>query len=205
MNDILSKSIEACNRYKIAFCKFISSNDAGTTGAHQQGFYIPKNSWPLLFDSPGEKGINKDKLVVIRWQDDFETRSRFIWYGQGTRSEYRITRFGQGFPFFTDEHVGSLLILVKVCDSEYVGYVLETDDEIEGFVKIYANDDKILGVHIVAERGSELLQQTVIAMDAGLKPEALTEMVFAHPTYSEAIHEAFLGLDNSAINLPPVK
>lgn len=138
MNDILSKSIEACNRYKIAFCKFISSNDAGTTGAHQQGFYIPKNSWSLLFDSPGEKGTNKDKHVVIKWQDDFETRSRFIWYGQGTRSEYRITRLGQGFPFFTDEHVGSLLILVKVCDSEYIGYVLGTDDEIEGFLSAFA-------------------------------------------------------------------
>lgn len=53
----------------------------------------------FLFDTPGVKGENKDKMVKVKWQDDFTTDSRFIYYGQGTRNEYRITRFGKGFPF----------------------------------------------------------------------------------------------------------
>ena len=49
--------------------------------------------------------MNKEKMVSIKWQDDFTTDSRFIYYGQGTRNEYRITRFGKGFPFFEEDNV----------------------------------------------------------------------------------------------------
>ena len=63
-------------------------------------FYIPKCAAALLFDTPGVKGENKDKMVKVKWQDDFTTDSRFIYYGQGTRNEYRITRFGKGFLFW---------------------------------------------------------------------------------------------------------
>jgi hypothetical protein len=45
------------------------------------------------------KSKNKDEFITINWQDDFETSSRFIYYGVGSRNEYRLTRFGRGFPF----------------------------------------------------------------------------------------------------------
>ncbi|OGI00822.1 MAG: dihydrolipoyl dehydrogenase [Candidatus Melainabacteria bacterium GWF2_37_15] len=70
----------------------------------------------------------------------------------------------------------------------------QTDDKTEGFVKILANDKEILGVHIVAEYAGELIQQATIAMSNGLSPENLIETIFPHPTYSEAIHEGFLGI-----------
>lgn len=111
MNSILEIAINSVQNSKTAFCKFISANDAGKTGGHQEGFYIPKNSLPLMFDERGIKGQNKDRLVTIKWQGDFETNSRFIYYGQGTRNEYRLTRFGRNFPFLTDDNVGDLLIL----------------------------------------------------------------------------------------------
>src|SRR5258708_2326554 len=88
--------------HKKRFCIFITANDTGETGAHQEGFYIPKSSYSLFFDSPGEKGSIKDNFIKIKWQDDFETESRAIYYGQGTRNEYRLTRFGRGFPFLTE-------------------------------------------------------------------------------------------------------
>lgn len=111
MSDIVNLAVESVNKGKNSFCKFISANDAGKTGAHQEGFYLPKNSVSLMFDTPGVKGENKDRFVQIKWQNDFTTASRFIYYGQGTRNEYRLTRFGRGFPFLTEDNVGDLFIL----------------------------------------------------------------------------------------------
>ena len=133
MNSIVNSAIESVGKSKTAFCKFISANDAGKTGAHQEGFYIPKNSIPLIFDSPRPKGKNDEKFVTIKWQNDFETQSRCIYYGQGTRNEYRLTRFGRGFPFLTDDHVGDLFILSHIDDDYYEGFVLDTDEDIEDF------------------------------------------------------------------------
>ena len=133
MSELLTLAIDSVSRSKSAFCKFISANDAGKTGAHQEGFYIPKNSIPLMFDSPREKGINDERFITIKWQNEFETQSRFIYYGQGTRNEYRLTRFGRGFPYLTDEHVGDLFILCHIDKDYYEGYILEADEEIEEF------------------------------------------------------------------------
>lgn len=133
MSEILNSAIAKVQNSRHAFCRFITANDTGTNGSHQAGFYIPKCAAPLLFDSLGVKGENKDKLVEIKWQDDFVTESRFIYYGQGTRNEYRITRFGRNFPFFEEEHVGDLLIIAQESETDYSGFVLQTDQDIEDF------------------------------------------------------------------------
>lgn len=131
---IVNNAIEAVNQSKVAFSKFITANDAGVTGGHQSGFHLHKNSYSLYFDEPGKKGENKDKIVKIKWHDDFYTESRFIYYGTGTRDEYRLTRFGRGFPLLNEDSVGNLLVLAKMEEEEYAGYVLETDDDIEEFL-----------------------------------------------------------------------
>ena len=113
MSEILNSAIVKVQNAKYAFCRFITANDTGKNGSHQAGFYIPKCAAALLFDTPGVKGENKDKMVKVKWQDDFTTDSRFIYYGQGTRNEYRITRFGKGFPFFEEDNVGDLLIIAQ--------------------------------------------------------------------------------------------
>ena len=122
---------------KAAWCRFITGNDAGTTGSHQAGFYIPKCASALLFDQPGQKGENKEKTVKIKWQDDFTTESRMKYYGQKTRNEYRITHFGRNFPFLQDENVGDLLVIAKHTEDEYAGYVLGTDDDIDAFLAYF--------------------------------------------------------------------
>lgn len=124
MESILTKAINSAQQSDIAFTKYITANDTGATGAHQAGFHIHKHSWQLFFDKPGEKGQNKDKFITIKWQDDFETASRFIYYGTGTRNEYRLTRFGRGFPFLEDENIGDLLVLSKKSDTFYEAFVL---------------------------------------------------------------------------------
>lgn len=133
-NNLVGLAVAAVSRALNAFCKFTSANDAGTTGAHQAGYYIPKSAWPIMFDCPGQKGENKDRNITIKWQDTFETESRFIYYGRGTRNEYRLTRFGRGFPFLTDDNVGDLFILCQIEPNYYEAYVLSADDDIDSFL-----------------------------------------------------------------------
>lgn len=89
MDSIALQAITAALNGKKVFCKFLSANDTGMTGTHQEGIYIAKPAISILFDQPGQRGENKDKWVEIRWQGDFSTQSRFIYYGKGTRNEYR--------------------------------------------------------------------------------------------------------------------
>ena len=133
-DSIADSVIQAVNRGRLAYCKFLSANDTGDTGGHQAGIYIAKNAIQILFDMPGERGENLDRYVNIRWQDDFDTPSRFVYYGKGTRNEYRITRFGRDFPFLETEHTGDLFVLIKQDVEDYQGYVLSTEDEIDTFL-----------------------------------------------------------------------
>lgn len=131
-------AIQAALKGQAVFCKFLAANDTGSTSAHQAGIYISKPSIPILFDEPGVKGENKEKWVKVKWHDDFETDTRFIYYGQGTRNEYRITNFGRGFPFLRPEYTGALFVFVKCDDENYQGYVLNTEEDINQFLDAFS-------------------------------------------------------------------
>lgn len=133
MSEILTTAIRSVQQSKAAWCRFITGNDTGTTGSHQAGFYMPKCASKLLFDEPVHKGENREKTVHIKWQSDFTTESCMKYYGQGTRNEFRITRFGRRFPFLQDDNVGDLLILAKFTEEDYEGYVLSSDEDIDDF------------------------------------------------------------------------
>ena len=138
MENYATSAVQAVFDGELAYCKFLAANDTGLTNAHQAGIYISKPSIPILFSEPGMKGTNKDRYVKIKWHDGTVTDSRFIYYGTGTRNEYRITRFGRGFPFLRPDYTGALFILVR-CDAEdYQGFVLNTDDEIEQFLGAFS-------------------------------------------------------------------
>ena len=72
-----------------------------------------------------------------------------------------------------------------------------------GFVKIVADaaTDRVLGVHVIGPSAAELVQQGAIAMEFGTSAEDLGMMVFAHPTISEAMHEAALAVNGHAIHI----
>lgn len=72
----------------------------------------------------------------------------------------------------------------------------------EGIVKVVsdAESDRLLGVHIFGPQASELIAQAVIAMEFGATAEDLGLIMFAHPTLSEAVHEAALGVAGHAIH-----
>ena len=66
----------------------------------------------------------------------------------------------------------------------------------EGFVKILAHkiSDKILGVHVLGARAGDLIAEAVIAMEFHASSEDLARSFHAHPTLSEAMREASLGV-----------
>lgn len=134
---VVTQAIQTAMSGQLTFTKFLAANDTGLTGGHQAGIYISKPSVPILFDEPGIKGQNKEKWVKVKWQDDFETDTRFIYYGQGTRNEYRITNFGKGFPFLRAEYTGALFVITKIDNENYKGYVLNTEDEIDEFLSAF--------------------------------------------------------------------
>jgi len=137
MNETTSKAIKCTIESENTFCRYITANDTGVNGAHQAGFYMPKSAWPLFFTEPGTRGSNKDTYISILWQDDFQTESRFIYYGNGTRNEYRLTRFGKDFPFLSDDRVGDLLVICQMIDNEYKAFVISGDDDIEEFYNAF--------------------------------------------------------------------
>jgi signal transduction histidine kinase len=131
MTDELSGAIAAVKANEYSFCKFISANDAGTTGAHQAGLYIPKNSQALIFDTPGIKGQNKERFAEITWFDGTTSQCCFKYYGVGTRNEYRVTRLGKSFR--EDEFI----IIVKKRADEYLGFILSEEAAIDLFLKTF--------------------------------------------------------------------
>ena len=75
--------------------------------------------------------------------------------------------------------------------------------ETEGTVKMigHAETDRILGVHIFGAQASELIAEAVVAMEFHGSTEDLARIVHAHPTLSEAVHEAALGVDKRALHI----
>lgn len=155
MSDVLSLAIQSVTQSKGAFCRFLSANDTHATGGHQYGFLLPIAAYPIIFNQEKVKGENKDKTVKIRWQNDIETESRLTYYGKA-KNELRITRFGNDFPFFAEEHVGDLLIIAKQTDDNYEGYVLSTEDDIDTFMLHFnLSADRPNQIIDVANRQSE--------------------------------------------------
>jgi len=75
-------------------------------------------------------------------------------------------------------------------------------EQAAGLVKVLsaASDDELLGVHIVGPVAGELIAEAVLALEFSASSEDLQRTVHAHPTLSEALHEAALAADNRAIH-----
>lgn len=75
--------------------------------------------------------------------------------------------------------------------------------ETEGFVKTLADarGGRLLGIHIIGPFASELVAEAVVALEYGASSEDLARIVHAHPTLSEAVHEAALSAEGRTLNL----
>jgi dihydrolipoamide dehydrogenase len=77
-----------------------------------------------------------------------------------------------------------------------------TMGEAEGLVKIIADarTDRVLGVHVIGPRASELIAEAVSVMEFSGSAEDIARTCHAHPTLSEAVREAALDVDRRAIH-----
>ncbi|SFU40888.1 dihydrolipoyl dehydrogenase [Halomonas korlensis] len=73
----------------------------------------------------------------------------------------------------------------------------------DGQAKIIADaeTDRVLGMHIVGQHAGEMIAQGVIALEFGSSAEDLALTCYAHPTMSEAVHEAALAVEGHAIHM----
>ncbi len=76
-------------------------------------------------------------------------------------------------------------------------------DETEGMVKMIADaqTDRVLGVHILGPRASELIAECVTVMEFAGSAEDIARICHAHPTLSEAVREAALAVGRRAIHI----
>jgi len=72
-----------------------------------------------------------------------------------------------------------------------------------GLVKLLtdAKTDRVLGIHMIGPACSELIALGVMAMEFGASSEDVAMTMFAHPTLSEAFHEAALGAGGQPIHI----
>jgi dihydrolipoamide dehydrogenase len=72
----------------------------------------------------------------------------------------------------------------------------------QGMAKIVSakDDDEVLGVHVIGPMAGELIGEAVLAMEYSASTEDIQRTIHAHPTLSEAIHEAALAVDKIAID-----
>jgi dihydrolipoamide dehydrogenase len=76
-------------------------------------------------------------------------------------------------------------------------------NETAGFVKIVTDKkyDEVLGVHIIGPKATELIAEAGAALKLEATSEDLVRTIHAHPTLSEAIHEAAEAVSGHAIHI----
>ncbi|PSB92303.1 dihydrolipoyl dehydrogenase [Candidatus Pandoraea novymonadis] len=73
----------------------------------------------------------------------------------------------------------------------------------DGFVKVLAdaNTDEILGAHIIGLNASDLIAEVVVAMEFKAASEDIARICHPHPSLSEVVREAALGVENRSLNM----
>ncbi len=173
---------------------FLYVNDVCATDAPQVYAIGDAVRGPMLAHKGMEEGVMvAERIVGKKPMVNYEavpsviyTHPEIAWVG---KTEQEVKSSGEPYA------VGSFNFSAN-------GRALAAGDA-EGLVKIVADaeTDRILGVHILGPQASELIAQAVIAMEFSASAEDLALTMFAHPTLSEAVHEAALGVAGHAIHM----
>ena len=75
---------------------------------------------------------------------------------------------------------------------------------VEGLTKwlVDPETERVLGCGMVGPGAGELIAEAVLALEYSASAEDLQRTIHAHPTLSEALHEAALHADKRAIDIP---
>jgi dihydrolipoamide dehydrogenase len=148
---------------------------------------------PMLAHKAEDEGVLVAELIdeqkphidynCIPWV--IYTEPEIAWVGkteQQLKAEGREIKTGQ-FPFSIN---GRALGIAKP----------------EGFVKMIADakTDELLGVHIISANASDLIAEAVVAMEFKAAAEDIGRICHPHPSLSEVMREAALGVDKRSLN-----
>lgn len=136
-NELSLEAINAAIKGSEVFCKFMSANDSGESGAHQAGILISISAKAMFFtdDEMRDNPILK-KPVKVDWQNgELSTDSVITWYA--SKHELRMTRFGKGFPLINPTYTGALFVLVKNTPEDYSAFILNTEDDMQEFLDAF--------------------------------------------------------------------
>ena len=148
---------------------------------------------PMLAHKSKEEGVMVADLIAGRFAEVnyrnvpsvIYTAPEIAWVGQ---TEEQVKASGRAyktgvFPFLANGRARAM-------------------EGAQGFAKVISaqNDDEILGVHIIGPMAGELIAEAVLALEYSASTEDLQRTIHAHPTLSEALHEAALAADKRAID-----
>jgi dihydrolipoamide dehydrogenase len=148
---------------------------------------------PMLAHKGKEEGIMAAELIAGRYGEVnykiipsvIYTAPEIAWVGQ---TEEQVKAAGRAykvgmFPFAASGRARAM-------------------EQAQGTAKVVSakDDDEILGVHVIGPMAGELISEAVLAMEYSASTEDLQRTIHAHPTLSEAIHEAALAADKIAID-----
>jgi dihydrolipoamide dehydrogenase len=88
----------------------------------------------------------------------------------------------------------------------HLGKAMAVGEEF-GFVRVirHRDDQTLLGVHLIGHNATEIIESATAMLTLKASAKDLSEMIFAHPTLSEAVKEAAEDSFQSALHLPPRK
>lgn len=77
-------------------------------------------------------------------------------------------------------------------------------DKTYGFAKVLIEEQtqKLLGVHLLCERATDLITEAALVLQKGGTVEDILATIHPHPTLSEVVREAALAADQRAIHIP---
>ncbi len=132
-----------------------------------------------LAGKPGHIDFNTIPWVIYTWPE-------IAWVGkteQELKTEDREYHAGV-FPFMASGRARAM-------------------GDMSGMVKMLSDKktDRILGVHILGPNASELIAEAVLAMEFDGSAEDIARTIHAHPTLSEAMHEAALAVDKRTLHI----
>lgn len=148
---------------------------------------------PMLAHKAMEEGVMVAEVIAGHYaQVNYDTIIGVIY----THPE--IAWVGQ-----TEEQAKAAGIDVKTGSFPFAvnGRALAANDT-QGLVKFVADakTDRLLGMSVIGAGAGDIVHQGMIALEFAASVEDLQLMTFAHPTLSEAVHEAALSVDGRAIH-----
>ncbi len=148
---------------------------------------------PMLAHKASEEGIAvAERIAGLPGHVDFNTVPWVIY------TEPEVAWVGQNERELTD---AGIPFKVGTFPFAAIGRAVAMN-ETAGMVKViaHAETDRILGMHLCGANVSELVHEGVVAMEFKGSAEDLARICHAHPTLSEAVHEAALAVDKRAIH-----